>query len=167
MRSIVIGSLALVLVPAVLLPAAAGCKKSNSASTTFTATINGAAWAANVPETGALIATSNQLIVGGIQYKNGDSTGITLTFSSTANFSQPMVSTGPGSSIDVGYIDFKARTTFDGGVTAGHSTITVNSYDSAGGKVSGTFTGVLYNTSGGSDSLIVTAGVFNSTFVRD
>ncbi|HTR29855.1 MAG TPA: hypothetical protein VMH27_11330 [Puia sp.] len=163
MNVYITGFLALFVAAALL---AAGCKKSNSSSPTVTATINGTGWAANIPETGALITTTGQLVVGGIQFKHGDSTGFTLTFSSTANFGQPMVSTGPGSSIDVGYVDFGTKTAYDGGVTAGRSTITVTSYDSAGGKVAGSFSGVLYNTSGGSDSLTVANGLFNATFVK-
>jgi hypothetical protein len=142
MRSNTIGFLAWLVIPAVFLLATIGCNKSNGGSSSVTARINGTAWAANIPETGALITTTSQLIVGGIQFKNGDSTEITLTFPSTAN------------------------TAYDGGVRAGHSTITVTSYDSAGGKVSGTFNGVLYNTSGGSDSLIITDGTFNTTFIK-
>ena len=45
-----------------------------------------------------------------------------------------------------------------------HSLLTVNSWDSVNHKISGTFSGVLYNITGGSDSLIVTNGTFTSTY---
>ena len=163
MRPILNGFWAVFVTAAVL---AAGCSKSSSSSPTVTATINGKAWAANIPETGALIITSRQLVVGGIQYKNGDSSEITIIFSSAANFGQPLTSSDSSLSVDVGYLDFKTNTAYDGGIKAGHSSITVTSYDSAAGKVSGTFNGLLYNTSGGSDSLIVTDGKFNANFVK-
>jgi hypothetical protein len=56
---------------------------------------------------------------------------------------------------------------FDGGPLAGHSTLTITSYDSIGYKVGGTFSGVLYNITGGSDSLVITNGVFSTSLVPD
>jgi hypothetical protein len=160
--------MALFVIPTVMLLSAPGCKKSNSSSNgSFTATVNGTAWVSNIPETGALITITNIFDLGGIQYKNGDSTAIGLTFSSLSQFSQPINSTDSAAQIDVTYVDIKARTQYDGGLLTGHSTITITSYDSLAGKIAGTFSGVLYNISGGSDSLVITNGIFNTTFVPD
>jgi hypothetical protein len=168
MRSVVNRFLFLFVIPTVLLLSAASCKKSNSGSNgSFTATINGTAWVANIQETGALITITNIFDLGGIQYKSGDSTAIGLTFSSLSQFGQPINSTDSAAQIDVTYVDIKAGIQYDGGLLAGHSTITITSYDSLAGKIAGTFSGVLYNISGGSDSLMITNGIFNSNFVPD
>ena len=143
----------------------AGCKKSNGSNAQFTATINNTAWASNISETGIL--ASGIFGLGGIQYKNGDSTEITLVFSQYAQFSQPMSSTDSADRIDIGYIDLKTRTAYDGGLLAGHSTITITNYDSLAGTISGTFTGVVYNISGGSDSVSISNGIFNTNFAAN
>lgn len=49
-------------------------------------------------------------------------------------------------------------------IHGGHGILTVSSWDSTGGRVAGTFNGVFYNTTTGSDSLIVTNGHFNSGY---
>ncbi|HET6256151.1 MAG TPA: hypothetical protein VFE32_18890 [Puia sp.] len=143
---------------------ATSCKKSsNGSNASFTATVNGTAWAANIPETGELISAGFEL--GGIQYKGGDSTAIALGFSAYSKFSQPLNSSDSADMVDISYVDLKTRTAYDGGIVAGHSTITITSYDSLAGKIAGTFSGVLYNISGGSDSMSITNGIFNTTFV--
>lgn len=158
------------LVPVIILSfsllGAAGCKKSNTSSSgNFTATIDGTNWVANIPETGELISSAAIFELGGIQYKDGDSTAIALTFSAHAHFDNPLNSTDSTESVDLAYVDLKTKTAYDGGTIAGHSIITITSYDSIGGKIDGQFSGVVYNISGGSDSLIISGGIFNTTFV--
>jgi hypothetical protein len=157
---------ATVIVLSVSLLATTGCKKSNSSSSgNFTATINGTSWVSNIPETGELISSAAIFELGGIQYKNGDSTAIALTFSAHAHFGNPLNSTDSTELVDLGYVDLKTKTAYDGGTIAGHSIITITSYDSVAGKIDGQFSGVVYNISGGSDSLIISGGIFNTTFV--
>jgi hypothetical protein len=146
--------------------AAIGCKKSNNSSSgNFTATIGGTNWVSNIPETGELISSAGIFELGGIQYKNGDSTAIALTFSAHAHFGNPLNSTDSTGLVDLGYVDLKTKTAYDGGSIAGHSIITITNYDSVAGKIDGQFSGVVYNISGGSDSLIISGGIFNTTFV--
>ena len=145
---------------------AGSCKKSNTGSSgQFSATINGSNWVGNIPETGELIATAGIFELGGIQYKNGDSTAIALTFSAHAHFGNPLNSSDSIDAVDIGYVDLKTKTAYDGGTIAGHAVITVTNYDSTAGKIAGEFSGVLYNITGGSDSLTISGGVFTTTFV--
>jgi hypothetical protein len=159
------------LVPAILLSvslfSAIGCKKSSSSNSSgnFTAKIDGSNWAGNIPETGELIASAGIFELGGIQYKNGDSTAIALTFSAHAHFSNPLNSSDSTDAVDISYVDLKTKTAYDGGTTGGNAIITITSYDSTAGKIAGQFSGVVYNITGGSDSLVITGGVFTSTFV--
>jgi len=46
----------------------------------------------------------------------------------------------------------------------GHGTLTITSWDSTGQRIAGTFSGVLYNLTTGSDSVTVTDGKFNSAY---
>jgi hypothetical protein len=150
----------------VSLLAASSCKKSSTGSSgQFSATINGSNWVGNIPETGELIAPAGIFELGGIQDKNGDSTAIALTFSAHAHFGNPLNSTDSMGLVDLGYVDLKTKTAYDGGSIAGHSIITITNYDSVAGKIDGQFSGVVYNISGGSDSLIISGGIFNTTFV--
>jgi hypothetical protein len=100
--------------------------------------------------------------IDGIQLKNGDSTGMGLVFPVPITVNKT-VSSDSGW-IDVEYVDAQKQAEYDGGYTAGHSILTITSYDSTGGKIAGTFSGVLYNITGGSDSLVITNGSFSTTF---
>jgi hypothetical protein len=48
-----------------------------------------------------------------------------------------------------------------------HSLIDITSWDSVNRKVAGTFSGVLYNISNGSDSIVITNGTFNTTYTEE
>jgi hypothetical protein len=50
---------------------------------------------------------------------------------------------------------------------ASHSLIDITSWDSVNRKVAGTFSGVLYNISNGSDSIVVTNGAFNTSYTEE
>ncbi len=50
---------------------------------------------------------------------------------------------------------------------ASHALITITSWDSSALKVAGTFSGVLYNISNGSDSIVVSNGTFNTSYTED
>jgi hypothetical protein len=152
---------------AFLLTVTVSCKKSNSSgssSTQMTATVNGSAWASNVPVQ-ALYAQSFGVgafeVIGGY-YKGKDTTAFAIQFNTpfvlhTAISSDTAV-------LDIGYVNSTTLTEYDGGSTAGHSILTVSSWDSVNHKISGTFSGVLYNVTGGSDSLVVTNGSFSTGY---
>jgi hypothetical protein len=156
--------MALVVVSSAFLLAATSCKKSNSSNPTgsMSASVNGTAWASNFPSVGLYSIAAGEFEIEGSQIKSGDTTALAIAF-----FTPFVVNRAVGSDtafIDVGYIDSHTLAEYDGGNIAGHSILTVTSYDSTGKKIAGTFTGVLYNISGGTDSLVITGGTFNSTY---
>jgi hypothetical protein len=144
-----------------------GCKKSNSnngVSGQVSASVNGTAWANNVSTQGVYATSAGEFQILGASYKSGDSTGIVVTFTTPFTLGNPMNSdTGY---VDVAYLDTKTQQEYDGGFIAGHSILTVSSWDSTNLKVAGTFSGVLYNITGGSDSLVITGGTFNSVYTK-
>jgi hypothetical protein len=144
-----------------------GCKKSNSnngVSGQVTASVNGTAFANNVSTQGVYASSAGEFQILGASYKSGDSTGIVVTFTIPFTLGNPMNSdTGY---VDVAYLDTKTQQEYDGGFVSGHSILTVSSWDSTNLKVAGTFSGVLYNITGGSDSLVITGGTFNSVYTK-
>jgi hypothetical protein len=158
---------ALFVVSSAFLLTATSCKKSNSSSSNsngqFSASISGTAWASNFPTSGIYSTSGQEFEIGGGQYKGGDSTIITLVFFSPITLN--MAISSDTALVDVGYVNANTVTEYDGGIIAGHSILTITSYDSVNHKVGGTFTGVLYNISGGSDSVVVTGGSFSSSYI--
>jgi hypothetical protein len=144
---------------------ATSCKKSNSSSSSngqFAASVSGTAWASNFPTSGIYSTSGQEFEIGGAQYKGGDSTAIALVFFSPITLNKALNS--DTATVDVEYVNANTVTEYDGGLIAGHSILTITSYDSVNHKIGGTFTGVLYNISGGSDSVVVTGGSFSSSY---
>jgi len=158
-------TMALLMFSSALILAVASCKKSNNNSSTNTtqlsASVNGSAWANSFPITAVYSVGASNFQLLGIQLKAGDSTGLGLVILAPITVNQAISS-------DSGYVDVEyvaqQQVIYDGGHVAGHSVLTVTSYDPTGQKIAGTFSGVLYNVSGGSDSLLVTNGSFNTSF---
>jgi hypothetical protein len=140
------------------------CKKSNSSSSSgsFTATIGSTAWTANEPVSGLYVSNITTFELGGEYLKTGDSTAFAISFAAPFILHAPISS--DTAAVDVGYVNATTQAEYDGGGIAGHSLLTVNSWDTVNHKISGTFSGVLYNITGGSDSLIVTNGAFTSAY---
>jgi hypothetical protein len=157
-------TLALLVVSSAFILGASSCKKSNNNSTNnnaqLSASVNGSSWANSFPLGAVYSVGASNFQILGIQLKGGDSTGLGLVFLAPITVNQ-MISSDSGW-VDVEYVN--SDTIFDGGHTAGHSALTVTSYDPADGKIAGTFSGVLYNVSGGTDSLIVANGSFNTSY---
>ncbi|HEV3325561.1 MAG TPA: hypothetical protein VG052_08140 [Puia sp.] len=155
---------ALIAVSAAFLLTVASCKKSNSSSggSQLSATISGSAWSSNTPVQGLYVTAGSIFELVGGYYKSGDTTALAIQFSRPFVLHTAFASDTAG--LDIGYINAKTLTQYDGGPQAGHSVLTVNSWDSVNHKISGTFSGVLYNTSGGTDSLIVTNGSFSTSY---
>lgn len=145
---------------------ATSCKKSNSGGggNSVSATISGSGWQTTIP-TQAVYAVNGGIgefaIVGG-QIKSGDTTVLTVAFT-TPILVHAAVSSDTAD-VEVEYINAKTLIEYDGGPLVGHSILTVSSWDSVNHKIVGTFTGVLYNVTGGTDSLIVTNGSFNTAY---
>ena len=158
--------MAVIVVSSATLLAFTSCSKSNNngSSAAITATVGGSAWANNFPVQGVYSTLGGAFVVGGVQVKSGDSTAFEVSFGAPVTLNKPL--TSDGVIVDVGYIVEKTQTFYDGSpVSGGHSTVTVTSYDSTGHKVSGTFSGVLYNENNANDSVVVTNGNFSATYL--
>jgi hypothetical protein len=138
------------------------CKKSNSSSN--------AAISANVGSTnfqastavGTYSKAAGLFELVGITLTSGDTTGLALIFAAPAQVNAPASS--DTAYIDVQYSDTKAAVAYDGGGAFGHVILNVSSWDSVNHKITGTVTGILYNVSGGSDSLALANGKFSTTY---
>jgi hypothetical protein len=150
-------AMALLVISSAFLLAVTGCKKSNnngSGSGTMSASIGGTAWANNYPLV-SFYASSGGIglfDIVGLQFKGGDSTSLDLEFSSPITLNLPVNS------------DTKTQLNYGVLPGLGSAVLTITAYDSTGHTIAGTFSGVLYNLSTFTDSLVVTNGKFNSTF---
>lgn len=142
-----------------------GCKKSNNGSADISATVAGASWSTSIPAAGIYESGSGQFDIGGIQVRNDDSSEVTLNFLSPVALNQSMSSDSVF--VDLEFIDTKSQASYDGGSGSGsgRATVTITGYDQNNRKIAGTFSGVLYNTSGAGDSVVVTNGTFNTSFI--
>jgi hypothetical protein len=155
-----------ILISSASILAFTNCSKSNSnnsSSAGIAATVGGSAWASNFPVEGVYSTVGGVFLVAGVQVKGGDSTGFEVGFGTPVTLNKAL--TSDGVIVDVAYLVEKTQATYEGSpVSGGHSTVTVTSYDSTGRKVSGTFSGVLYNENNANDSVVVTNGTFSSTY---
>lgn len=140
------------------------CKKSNSSTSggSLSATISGSAWTTTVPTQTTYDHVSGVFDIGGGSIKSGDTTTLGVIIGTP--FPLHTVINSDTGNIDIVYANFHTLAGYDGGQQAGHSLVTVSSWDSVNHKIAGTFTGVLYNISGGTDSLVVTNGAFNTSY---
>jgi hypothetical protein len=159
--------MALLVISSAFLLAVTGCKKSNnngSGSGTMSASIGGTAWANNYPLV-SFYASSGGIglfDIVGLQFKGGDSTSLDLEFSSPITLNLPVNS--DTSAFLAAYTDTKTQLNYGVLPGLGSAVLTITAYDSTGHTIAGTFSGVLYNLSTFTDSLVVTNGKFNSTF---
>jgi hypothetical protein len=149
-----------------LVTATVGCKKSNSSSASgaMTATVAGLGFAASTTTTQAIYSSAyRQFDIVGVQIKSGDTTAIELTWNAANSLNFPIAS--DTSTLETSYFDSKTQASFDGGDLPGHSIITLTSWDSTNLKVAGTWSGVMYGITG-TDSIVVTNGTFNTTYIK-
>jgi hypothetical protein len=66
--------------------------------------------------------------------------------------------------LDMYYYDHKKNVIYAAFITNTHGTVTVNSHDKTGKKISGKFEGVMYGWTTANDSLVLTNGQFNLTY---
>ena len=145
------------------------CKKSNSSSnggTSMTATVNGTAWANTYPTIGlyAVSGSVGEFEFAGLSFKNGDSTELGISFSSP--FPLGTAISSDTAYVEAIYEDAKSGAIYDGGLLGGHAIVTVSSWDSTTHKLSGTFSGVLYNEFNSNDSVTVTGASFSSGYTE-
>lgn len=153
------------LLAAALVLSIAGCSKSGGSSSgnSMSASVNGNAWSNSF----AMISfySGSMFDIVGEQFKGGDSTSFSLGFVSPITLNKA-ISTDTATFI-IGYTDIKAgvETGYGAVPGLGKAVLTVTSYDSTGHHIGGTFSGVLYNISTFADSVIITNGKFNTSFI--
>jgi hypothetical protein len=158
-------AVALFVISSTVMIAVTSCSKSNSSSSAgISATVNGTAWNNTYPVAGIYYTGGSEFDVAGAQFKGGDTTAFELIFYSPVTLNRAVSS--DTSQITVGYIDARTGNVYSGAYGSGHAIVTVTSYDSTGGKVGGTFSGVLWNTVNSNDSLVIAGGKFNTTFQK-
>jgi hypothetical protein len=166
MRLIVNRFLCLAAIPATLFLAVTSCSKSssnnNSSNGSLTASTNDTAWTANYAVSGSLTVAASTFEIVGVQIKSGDTTGFLLTFYTPITVNRTFSS--DTASLDIQYQVSRTGAVYDGGALAGHSLLTITSYDSTNLRIAGTFSGVLYNVTTGTDSVTVTGGTFSTPF---
>ena len=141
---------------------ATSCKKSNSPAPTnaaFSATVNGSAFnptASNAVYTG--FAQSWDIF--GLYIKGSDSSVFDVTIYAPVTLNKPVTTYYSGVDYYSAGVD-----DFSDFVGTGKATITVTSLDSVNHKISGTFSGVLPGTTGSDDSVVVTNGKFNISYL--
>jgi len=150
----------------VFLFAVAGCSKSsnsNSSNGALTCTINGTAFAAQPNQVGGGVLSSySQLYVLGYNIQNKDTSGFQVEMPYVPVVNHPF-STDTTLS-DLTYITSGKEYDAYFGLSASHGLITVSVADTINHKVSGTFSGVLYNVLSASDSVVVTNGAFTTSY---
>jgi hypothetical protein len=146
------------------------CKKSNSSSSSMTATVNSTSFQSTsttgVFHTGA----GGQFDLPGVMVKSGDTSIIALLFRLDFQLNVPF---STDTTLDqVIYNTFNtnnglaAYEAFSPNVSGmGHAIVAVTSWDSAGHRIAGTFSGTLVSLST-HDSVSVTNGRFNMTYTE-
>jgi len=152
----------------------AGCKKSSSGNPSnnagsITATLNGTAWSSNLLTMAIYYTSNDEFQLFGIQHKGADSSKFGLLITAPVTLNKPVGPDTPINSFgqfnDVVFRNMVSGQSYDGMPDfGGRSTLMVTALDSTARKISGTFSGVLYNVANSSDSLVVTNGSFNTSY---
>jgi len=105
-------------------------------------------------------SSSTELALDGYPVSQGDTSLVHITMLTD-------IKTGQADSFQLSSIWYTTANgiTYSGeAIHGGHGILTVTSRDSTAGRISGTFNGVFYNTTTGSDSVIITNGRFSSGY---
>ena len=144
------------------------CKKSSSGSSAgISATLSGSGSGFQAKSTlGAYSQSSGYIAVAGIMPKTNDSLILEVDISDTAKLNTPM-STDNWPTEGIYYYAIEAYTDYEAYYGVGKGSITVTSWDQTNHKIAGTFTATMLNQSGQGavDSIIVTNGQFNTSYV--
>lgn len=105
--------------------------------------------------------SSGYITIGGVAKVGSDSATISLTFRSDAEVNKAL----DWDNLYVYYYKYSGQTGYSSQNTNTHGTFTATAIDKTNKKVSGTFSGVVYPTYGGSDSVVIKDGKFNSTYI--
>ena len=101
------------------------------------------------------------LALNGFSVKPQDTSVVYIGILSSIKINQP----DPLSNSEVWYGKQDGTIYTSGSLFGGHGTLTVTSWDTAGKKITGTFSGIFYNTHNSNDSMAVASGHFNTTYV--
>jgi hypothetical protein len=148
-----------------LIAISVGCKKSNNSTTSssaISASMGSTAFSSTTANTTAWYSTdSTAYLIGGFAANGGDTTGLALQIYTPFTL---------GTTITDKYsvnMDYYVSSTQDyfAGNGIGHIALTVTTQDTVNHKIGGTFTATLYNSLNNSDSLLVTNGKFNTSYI--
>ncbi|HEV9037827.1 MAG TPA: hypothetical protein VGQ51_14430 [Puia sp.] len=103
--------------------------------------------------------------VGGYTIKSGDTTALVVSIPSPVTVNTKMSTTN--SAIGVEYYISGSNKDYLAGPGWGSATLTVTSLDTTGHKIAGNFTGTLYNAMNSNDSIKVTNGQFNTSYLLE
>ncbi|HMH22705.1 MAG TPA: hypothetical protein VK563_13055 [Puia sp.] len=157
--------LALALGSFFLVSAINGCKKSSDSSSGsgpsgISATLGGTAYQ-STSVIGVMPNSDSYVFMAGLKVVNGDTLVLEIDIPDTVKVNHvDDVSAG-----GFMYTDFHTGKSYAADGFWGHGIVTVTSWDTAGHKIAGVFSGVMQNTSGANDSLVVTNGHFNNTYL--
>jgi hypothetical protein len=136
------------------------CKKSsNDSSAGLSATFRDTTFGAS--QTVAVYFKDYQYWdIAGYTIKGGDSVGIEIEINAPVTLNSP-ITTNNGT-----YIDYYLNgNDYAAAVGTGNTAMMVTSLDTVNHKISGTFSGMLYNMGNGNDSSQMTNGKFNTTYI--
>lgn len=101
------------------------------------------------------------ITIGGVAKVGTDSATLSLTFRSDAVVNKAL----DWDNVPVTYSIYSAQKYYSTQNSDSHGTFTATTIDKTNKKVAGTFSGVLYDGYGGSDSVVIKDGKFNTTYI--
>jgi hypothetical protein len=134
---------------------------------TLTATVAGASYAPSLTE--AVYSTNySTFVVLGIQ-PGKDTNYLRVELPLTGYTIGTAFSSDTATTSGLSWFDSQRSFEYDAlfGIGASHSLINITSLDSSTLKVSGTFSGVLYNINNLNDSIVITNGAFSTSYTEE
>lgn len=138
------------------------CKKSNnsSSSAALSATFRDTTFSSSSGIVAVYFKDNQYWDIAGFAVKGGDSSGIEIEINSPVTVNSPITANNGT------YIDYYHNgNDYYAAVGTGNTAMMVTSLDTVNHKISGTFSGMLYNFGNGSDSSMMTNGKFNTTYL--
>ncbi|WP_188928000.1 hypothetical protein [Puia dinghuensis] len=139
------------------------CKKSNTNSAAISANVGGVGFSSSV--TTAWYSTDSTIFeLGGYSINNHDTVVMSIIIQPPFTLNTAISSNATGFPVAIDYYHLNGKDYYAGYGT-GHASLTVTSLDSTNHKIAGNFTGTLYNTLANNDSVVVTNGNFNTSYI--
>jgi hypothetical protein len=131
---------------------------SPAASSRFSASVNSTAY---LPSLVIAVNAAGRVGITGYQLQGGDSTIMILTLSDTT----PVNTTVKLRNEMFTYTKVKNRISYTSAALGSHGSVTISSWDKTNKRISGTFDGVVYAASANVDSIVVTNGKLNTSYL--